>query len=258
MQFKFSIRRNLLIAAMIILPMLLMTLGWHDVIAQNATATGVLIVVPTLTATDVKKVTPTPSLTATDAAPGLARIEAKSKDTGANLRAAPSTESEKLGTIFPGQFYGVIGRFGKWLEIQYDKSPTGLAWVYEDIVNVTGLDPAAIATLSPNTVPSPNVATGAAQATLNVLTTTPGGPETATALQASATGVFTRTAGGTDEPTLSGPQPTFTFPAAFVEATLPPRAAASNSQGGVPPIVPIIALAGVGLFGLLVSALRRL
>ena len=258
MQFKFSIRRNLLIAAMIILPMLLMTLGWHDAIAQNATATGVLIVVPTLTATDVKKVTPTPSLTATDAAPGLARIEAKSKDTGANLRAAPSTESEKLGTIFPGQFYGVIGRFGKWLEIQYDKSPTGLAWVYEDIVNVTGLDPAAIATLSPNTVPSPNVATGAAQATLNVLTTTPGGPETATALQASATGVFTRTAGGTDEPTLSGPQPTFTFPAAFVEATLPPRAAANTSQGGVPPIVPIIALAGVGLFGLLVSALRRL
>src|SRR5260221_57437 len=201
MQFKFPLRRNLLIAGMVILPMLLMPRAWHDVIAKNATATGVLIVVPTLTATDVKKVTPTPSLTATDAAPGLASIEAKSKDTGANLRAAPSTESEKLGTIFPGQFYGVIGRFGKWLEIQYNKSPTGLAWVYEDIVNVTGLDPAAIATLSPNTVPSPNVATGAAQATLSILTTTPGGPETATALQASATGVFTRTANGSTEET---------------------------------------------------------
>src|SRR5258708_4389251 len=211
MQVKFSIRRNLLIAAMIILPMLLMTLGWHDAIAQNATATGVLIVVPTLTATDVKKVTPTPSLTATDAAPGLARVEAKSKDTGSNLRAAPSTESEKLGTIFPGQFYGVIGRFGKWLEIQYDKSPTGLAWVYEDIVNVTGLDPAAIATLSPNTVPSPNVATGAAQATLNVLTTTPGRPETATALPPSATGVFPPTPPATHDPTPSPPPPHLTL-----------------------------------------------
>src|SRR5450432_1140805 len=239
MQFKRPLRGNLLIATAIFLSLLVMAVGWQGAIAQDATA--VPIVVPTLTATDIKKVTPTVSLTPSEAAPGLARVEAQSKDTGANLRAAPSTDSEKLGTIYPGQFYGVIGRYGKWLEIQYDKSPTGLAWVYEDIVNVTGLDPAAITTLSPNTVPSPNVATGAAQATLSILTLTPGGPETATALQASATGVFTRAPGqGTDEPTLAGPQPTYTFPAAFVEATLPPRVAANAGQSSIPPIVPII------------------
>jgi len=107
-------------------------------------------------------------------------------------------------------------------------------------------------------VPSPNVATGAAQATLNVLTTTPGAPNRDRAPGFCNGRVHTHSGQYRRTNALSGPQPTFTFPAAFVEATLPPRAAATSSQGGVPPIVPIIALAGVGLFGLLVSALRRL
>jgi hypothetical protein len=219
----------------------------------------VQLVIPTLTATVVKQVTLTPSRTPTQGGPGLARVEAKSQDTGANLRAAPSTESEKLGTIYPGQFFGVIGRADKWLQIQYDKSPNGLAWVYEDIVNITGLDPAQIPTVDQTGVPSPNVATGAAQATANFITLTPGAPQTATVLQSSATGVFTRVAGDAAAgPTSSGPLPTFTFPPPFVEATLPTPASASTRQGGVPPIVPIIALGGLGLFGLFISALRRL
>ncbi|HLY27022.1 MAG TPA: SH3 domain-containing protein [Aggregatilineales bacterium] len=259
---QFSLRKHapgLLLAGSLLLTFAA-ALDGQPVEAQNPTATPVQIIIPTLTATPEPQVTTTPSRTPTQALPGLARVEAISKETGANLRAAPSTDAEKLGTIYPGQFYGVIGRYEKWLEIQYDKSPTGLAWVYQDIVNVTGLDPNAIPTVAPNIVPSPNVSTSVAQQTAAVITLTPGGPEAATAAQASATGVFTRLPGSnvTDEPTLSGPLPTFTFPAGYVEATLPVRTSLSTSQTGIPPIVPIIALGGVGLFGLFISALRRM
>ncbi len=259
--FHFSFRKGLIVAAAILLPLVgSIGLDSQQAAAQNPTATAVPIIIPTLTATPEPQVSLTPSHTPTQALAGLARVEAISKDTGANLRSAPSTDAEKLGTIYPGQFYGVIGRYEKWLEIQYDKSPTGLAWVYQDIVNVTGLDPNAIPTIAPNIVPSPNVATGAAQQTLVAITLTPGGLDTATAVEASATGVFTRVAdqGATDEPTLSGPLPTFTYPAGYVEATLPPRNSLATSQTGIPPIVPIIALGGIGLFGLFISALRRM
>jgi hypothetical protein len=204
-------------------------------------------------------VTLTPSKTPTVAGPGLARVEAKSAETGANLRAAPSTESEILGNIKPGQFFGVIGRSNKWLQIQYDRAPNGRAWVYEDIVNITGLDPAQIPLIDETGIPSPNVVTGAAQETANFLTQTPGAPQTATVLQSSATGIFTPIGGAiVDGPTSSVPLPTFTFPPPVVEATLPSPASANASQGGVPPIVPIIALGGLGLFGLFISGLRRL
>src|SRR5258708_5241846 len=201
---RLSLHKILLIAGLMLLPLFAaLGLDNQEVRAQTPTATAVQIIIPTLTATTEPQVSATPSHTPTQALPGLARVEAISKETGANLRAAPSTDAEKLGTIYPGQFYGVIGRYEKWLEIQYDKSPTGLAWVYQDIVNVTGLDPNAIPTVAPNIVPSPNVATGAAQQTALVITLTPGGPEAATAAQSSATGVFTRVPGSniTDEPT---------------------------------------------------------
>ncbi len=233
--------------------------GFESVTAQSPIGTPLPIIIPTLTATIVKLNTPTPTYTPTAEGSGTGRVEAKDKTVGANVRASPDVNSEKLGTILPGQFYAIVARYNKWLQIQYDKSPNGLGWVYEDIVNVTGINPAAIPTAQPGGVPSPNVATAAAQQTANYLTATPGAPETATALQASATGVFTRVASdSTLGPTRSGPLPTFTFPPTFVEATLPQRAAASSAQAGLPPIVPIIVLGGLGLFGLLISALRRL
>ena len=229
--------------------------------AQQAIAEGtpLPIVIPTLTATVALQPTITPSRTPTSGGPGQGRVEARDKTTGANLRASPDISAEKLGTILPGQFYAIVGRFNKWIQIQYDKSPNGLAWVYEDIVNITGINPAAIPTVVQGAIPSPNVATAAAKQTAEFLTATPGAPETATALQASATGVFTRVAAdSTDGPGRVGTLPTFTFPPPMAEATLPARGAAATTQAGVPPIVPIMVLAGVGLFGLLIAALRRL
>jgi Bacterial SH3 domain len=227
--------------------------------AQNQAGTPLPIVIPTRTATPIREVTPTPSRTPTNLAASQGRVEAKDKTVGANVRASPNTSSEKLGTIVAGQYYAIVQRWENWIQIQYDKSPSGLGWVYKDIVNITGIDFAAIPTVPPEGIPSPNVATGAAQQTAAYLTQTPGAPETATALQGSATGIFTRVSGDvTAGPTRSEPLPTFTFPPPMVEATLPPRASVAASQSGVPPVVPIIILGGIGLFGLLISALRRL
>jgi hypothetical protein len=260
---KPSLYKNLLSVSVVLLPLLVMALLDGATTLAQATATAVPLLIPTLTPTIEIQVTEPPTRTATAAAISNARVEARDKETGANVRSAPDVNSEKLGTIFPGQFFSVIGRYQQWLQILYDKSSNGRAWIFEGVVNVTGLDPAQIPTILPNALPSPNVATGAAQQTAAVLQSTPGAGQTATVLQASATGVFTATLDGSTSSNNSAidpnePLPTFTFPPPFVEATLPPRFSASTSQGGIPPIVPIIVLGGIGLFGLFVSALRRM
>jgi hypothetical protein len=255
---RLSQRNTILILGLILISITLMLLNFGRITAQDATATAVPLVIPTLTPTTEILLTPTITDTPTALAPSLARVEAIDKDTGANVRSAPSLNAEKLGTIFPGKFYYVIGRWEEWLQIQFDKSPTGLAWVYRGVVNVSGLEPEAIPVIDVSAVPSPNVATGAAQQTALFLTETPGAPQTATALQSSATGVFEPTSNiAVSNPNNKLPLPTFTFPSVIVEATLRPKNITTTTQGGIPPIVPIIVLGGIGLFGLFISALRR-
>jgi hypothetical protein len=194
--------------------------------------------------------TPTPSRTPTQDF-SLIRVEAPVQG---NVRSAPSLDAQILGVIKPGQFFAVTGRYAKWLRIQYQQAPNGIGWVYEDVVKMTGGDPASIPLIDAGAVPSPNVQTAGAQQTANYLTATPGAPETATVMQASATGVFTRAADDARQPGV--PLPTFTYPPPFVEATLPSRSAAV-SRSGLPPVVPIIGLAILGMAGLFISSLRR-
>jgi hypothetical protein len=171
-------------------------------------------------------------------------------------------DAEIIGKIRPGSFYQVVSRSEKWLQIIYGTpSPDTLGWVYEDIVVVTG-NLASVPKLGIGQVPTANVPTVQAQQTNTALAvsvgSTPGGFASATSARASATGVFLRTQVGPSlEPTLSGPMPTFTRPPPFAEATLAPRSS-GLIQVGLPPIFPIIALAALGLFGLLISSFRRL
>lgn len=220
--------------------------------AQDATLTPLSIVVASRTPTEVLFPSITPSRTPT-ADTTLIRVEAKVE---ANIRSAPSLDAEILTRIVPGQFFAVTGRYARWLQIRYDRSPSGVAWVFEDVVTISGGDPANIPEIGLEAVPSPNIETAAAQQTADFLTATPGAPETATAVQASATGVFVRP---TEQGAPQGPAeilPTFTYPPPFVEATLPARAA-SAGRGGLPPIAPIMGLAALGLAGLFISSLRR-
>ncbi len=223
-------------------------------------ATPVPISLPT--ATPINTIPPPASLTPTRNVPiliataTLQGITVTVRFPPGNVRQAPSLESEKIGTIEKDEFYQVISRSGKWLQILYNKNGQETGWVFEDIVVIQGN-----ATIIPTNgnAPTANVPTvqagqtGTAQ--INSIVATPGGFASATSARASATGPFARTA--TIEPTLGGPRPTFTYPPVFIEATLAPRNA-GLIQTGMPPVVPIIALAALGLFGLLISSLRRL
>jgi hypothetical protein len=261
MKTKSFFGRIVLILAINLLALAL--LGQQMATAQNATT--VPLVIPTLTASNAISVTPASNFvppTPTIARAVVESLHGKpgSGEPGANLRAAPDIKAEILGTIVPGEFYSVLGRSNDWLEIQYDKSTTGRAWVFKGVVNITGLDPNQIPTIGGSAVPSPNLTSAAEQASLSAVTLTPGGIQTLQAQRTAATGVFVN---GDDSGTQAadqstGPLPTFTFPSAFVEATLPSRVTTTTNQGGIPPIIPILALGGVGLLGLFISALRRL
>lgn len=226
-----------------------MSLG-APVQAQSPSPTPLELLIRTRTPIPELIDTSTPTRTPT---PERITIRAEARES-ANIRAAPSLDSEVYAKVVPGQFFPVTGRYGKWLQIRYERAPTGLAWVYEDVIALSGGDPALIPEIDPNALPTANVSTAAAQQTAEFLTSTPGAPETATVAQASATGVFTRAAAG--QPTFSGPLPTFTYPPLVAEATLPTRTA-TGSRGNLPAIVPILGLGIVGIAGILISALRR-
>jgi hypothetical protein len=179
-----------------------------------------------------------------------------------NIRRAPRQDEENvIVTIGKGPFYPVLGRLenGEWVQIQYD--PSIIGWVFGPLMEFRGdlakdvptIALSAITTVHPGTVAAVLTRTAIA----GTLISTSGGFGSATSARSSATGVFLRTAGGSLEPTLGGIRPTFTYPPPFVEATLAPKTSV-NTQSGIPPIVPIVALAVLGLCGLLVSSLRRL
>src|SRR4051812_15887734 len=100
---RLSRRNSILIISLVLLCIALMPLfSFGHVTAQDATATSVPLVIPTLTPTTEILLTPTITNTPTAMAPSLARVEAIDKDTGANVRSAPNLNAEKLGTIVPG------------------------------------------------------------------------------------------------------------------------------------------------------------
>jgi hypothetical protein len=222
--------------------------------AAQAQPTPLTIIIPTLTPTVLIEQTATPTRTPTRGG-SLIRVQAKIE---ANIRTAPDLNAQILKKIRPGIFYAVVGKRGKWLQIQFSESPTGLAWVFDEVVEITGGDLSTIPELGVDAVPSPNVATNAAQETAAFITGTPGAPGTATAMQAAATGVRTLAANNSQNSAPGAPLPTFTPPPPFVEATLPARATTiTTTTGTLPPIAPIMGLAVLGVAGLFISALRR-
>ncbi len=196
--------------------------------------------------------------------------------TEANVRSEPDPESERLGTIRAGDQYAVLGRYYRWYQFQFNQSPSGTGWVFDELVNVTG-NTNGIADLTVGTS-TPDVAGAQIGATLALITRTPGGILTATAgvgiiplpLEANI---------DTDLPVdgnanLSDiPLPTFTAPAnvapingtaqsadgSLINSTEEPSAniVDINLPSSIPPILPILVLGGFGILGLFVSSSRR-
>lgn len=144
----------------------------------------------------------------------------------ANVRSGPGTLGyEVVGVLVEGQQVPVIGRtvVGDWLMIAYPGVPSGVAWIWKDLVELRGN--AAIvdspATNTPRVTPTIDP-TLAAQFLVNV------------------------------QPARL---PTFTPPEPLTIPTFLPDAS-QTATGGVPVGFIIVGMAVLGIFGLLISFLR--
>ncbi|MBK9122735.1 MAG: SH3 domain-containing protein [Chloroflexi bacterium] len=230
------------------------------IVVQLATSTPL----PVLGAPSATPVVPDP--TATDIGP--TQIEALSS---VNVRAEASTDAARLGLIVPGERYAATGRYFRWIQFRYPNSPTGYGWVYDELVQIIG-DPGLIPDLSV-TQPTADPIVAAATQTAEAVASQPGGDLTATAGARVLTGPVGVDANATAADVLVDAQgserlPTFT-PVPNIEediaaASVQPTATTEPSilpialeRGGVPPLIPIVALVGFGMLGLVVSFRRR-
>jgi hypothetical protein len=150
------------------------------------------------------------------------------------------------------------GEGTRWIKIQYPDSPDGTAWVYEEVVRLTG-DVDNIPYIDVFTEPTIDANPVIATQTIEAMMRTPGALQTATALAFAAGTVAGAALPPAGTPTIL---PTFTYPpdvALLIQTTPVAEMADSDPlQGsGLPPIIPVIVLASVGSLGLLVGVLRR-
>jgi hypothetical protein len=144
----------------------------------------------------------------------------------ANVRSGPGTLGyEIIGVLVSGQQVPAVGRtaVGEWIQIAYPGVPGGVAWIYKDLVDVSGnlpiVDPPP--TITPRTTPTVDP-TLAAQFLVEV------------------------------QPTRL---PTYTAPPPLVIPTFE-DASSLASPTRLPVGMIIIGMAVVGLFGMLISFLR--
>jgi len=166
-----------------------------------------------------------PTVTGTPA--GALAIVINSDQGFANVRSGPGTVAyEIVGVVVSGHQAPALGRSpgGDWIQIAYPGVPGGVAWIWVDLVNVKGTLPI----VEPPPTPTPRITptidpTLAAQFLVDI-------PPTRL--------------------------PTFTPPAPVVVPTFP-----VNTPDVQPTRLPmgllIIGMAVVGLFGMLISFLRR-
>jgi len=146
----------------------------------------------------------------------------------ANVRICPSTSCDLVGVLIAGQQASAIGRSpgGDWIQIIYPGVPGDVAWVYSPNV-VLPPGQSLLPIVEPPSTPTPNVIptidpTMAAQFNLGEAITTP--------------------------------LPTFTAAAPIIQPTF--ESPQDVDQTRIPPILTILALSVLGLFGVVISVLR--
>jgi hypothetical protein len=145
-----------------------------------------------------------------------------------NVRSGPGTSPyELIGVLLQGQVVPALGRStgGDWIQVQYPGVPGNVGWVYANLVILQGQGFLPI--VEPPPTPTPQITatinpTLAAQ--FNLLNVTP-----------------TRL-------------PTFTPAAPVVQPTVVPPE--NGARAGFPPVIAIMGLLVIGLFGIVVSFLR--
>jgi len=146
-----------------------------------------------------------------------------------NVRVCPDVTCDLVGVLIAGQTAPALGRSpgGEWIQIVYPGVPGNVAWVFAPLVVLQPSQAGGLPVVQPPPTPTPRVTatidpTLAAQFNLN--------PITPTRL------------------------PTFTPAPPVVGPTFAPSGAARG--GGFPPILLILGLMVVGVFGMVISVLR--
>jgi hypothetical protein len=204
-----------------------------------------------------------PTVTWTPTPEGQVMIEALDV---ANVRAEADPNAAQLGQIRSGEQYVATGRYFEWIQFQFEPNRRG--WVFGQLVNVTG-DIASLPEIGIDTVVEDTEEIAFTEE-LTVLTQTPGGLLTATVVARQNATVASAPANA-DLPAGAGALPTFTYPPGLVAGGVAPTQDANSAiptsvsappvaettGNGIPPIVPILALGGLGVLGLAISMLRR-
>ncbi len=235
---------------------------------ERATSTPVRIRIPTGGAPALQQpASPTATRTPT---PSIVMLEAKPQAGPVNVRADADIESDRLGTIQAGELYPVLGRRFRWLQIRFLSAPEGRAWVFEELVTVTG-DESSIPNLVPVVANEPDTSLIDATLTQAVFTLTPGAVLTMTAsariLPVPGREVSLPDAAAGDDGA-GARLPTFTYPPDLTGPTETPgenpgsasednQATAPVAPQRIPPALPIALLAAGGLLGLMLFSLRR-
>lgn len=214
----------------------------------DATPLRAILVTPTPEGAQALAPTVTPSFTPTPLP--AARLQALQSAGNVNVRALPDIESDLLGTIAHGALYTVLRNYYRWYELSFELSPNGRAWVYGDLVTIEG-DPSQIEAID-------NLDAVFAPGSLALL-----GDESADRTAANPRTIEIATgeadAASVVEVIEATPLPTYTPPAtppAFVHQIEVVEASEPRLLN-LPPLVPILALAGLGFVGLLISMLRN-
>jgi len=165
-----------------------------------------------------------PTVTGTPSGP-LAIVYSDPEDQ-INVRSGPDVFYPKVGVLINRQEVPALAQTegGTWVKIVYPGVPEGVAWVYAPYVRVTGELPV---------VPKPPTPT----------------PETTPTIDPTLASQFISEIPATRKPTYT-PAPPLVVP------TYQP-VQISSGTGGLPSGFIILGLASVGLFGLVVSFLRR-
>jgi len=262
-------KQSLLITLLVCAGLSFIVLGQqqYSVSAQPLiTDTPLPVVIPENTAqpTSMTLLTATPTFTMTPDQPEVV-LQAAAPAGDINVRDYPDVTGTYLGSLQPEQQYPITGVYFQWYQFQYEASPTGLAWVFGDLVEVIG-DQTAITPVDPDAQPTAESPEEIGTATAEALLLT---PENA----ASATGAArVLTLPPEEESSVDGFPPTFTPPpdVAALEPTVVPESLTTTPQSPnlasqvltqfsntFPPIIPILALVGVGGLGLLIAIARR-
>ncbi|MCY3834803.1 MAG: SH3 domain-containing protein [Chloroflexi bacterium] len=220
-------------------------------LAQGGEATPVRANLVTSTPQEARPLAPTITPSHTPTPLPAARLQALRTAGNVNVRALPDIESELIGTIAHGRVYPVLRNYYRWYELRFDLSPNGRAWVYGDLVTIEG-DSAQIEVIETldQVIPPGGSAASLAGAVNSAAEANPRTIDIATVEADTARAV---------EVIDATPLPTFTPP-----ATQPPfvhQIAITDADDrrllDLPPLAPILALAGLGFAGLFISLLRR-